>query len=164
MHIRDMRRHTEGARKPSRNSFNRLSFEVCLLHLGQDSPTNSTCSRESIQSDRLTQSLHTDLFVVPPLVTPFSPADLQAEISATRTCRAAHSRPGPPFQQVTPWLSKRNGAEIDRLMRHLYIDLGCADRELHRQGVTARDAGDLALRADPRSWPTSRIRCAAPRS
>jgi hypothetical protein len=26
------------------------------------------------------------------------------------------------------WLDKRNGAEIDRLMRHLYIDLGCADR------------------------------------
>jgi hypothetical protein len=26
------------------------------------------------------------------------------------------------------WLDKRNGNEIDRLMRHLYIDLGCAER------------------------------------
>jgi hypothetical protein len=26
------------------------------------------------------------------------------------------------------WLDARNGKEIERLMRHLYVDLGCADR------------------------------------
>jgi hypothetical protein len=26
------------------------------------------------------------------------------------------------------WLDKRNGNEIERLIRHLYVDLGCADR------------------------------------
>jgi hypothetical protein len=32
------------------------------------------------------------------------------------------------------WLDQRNGQEIERLMRHLYVDLGCADR--------VRGAGD----------------------
>ena len=32
------------------------------------------------------------------------------------------------------WLDTRNGKEIERLMRHLYVDLGCADR--------VRGAGD----------------------
>ena len=32
------------------------------------------------------------------------------------------------------WLDARNGKEIEQLMRHLYVDLGCADR--------VRGAGD----------------------
>ena len=29
------------------------------------------------------------------------------------------------------WLDQRNGQEIERLMRHLYVDFGCADRVHH---------------------------------
>src|SRR3954447_18729738 len=32
------------------------------------------------------------------------------------------------------WLDQRNGREIERLMRHLYADLGCVDRVRHAGG------------------------------